>query len=72
MFELLEVGGLLVLTAPLGKGGYERARLEELLHDWEIEDFTVAERASPTTEWSIGESGPAEAAVALVSARRPG
>ena len=72
MFELLEVGGLLVLTAPLGKGGYERARLEELLHDWEIEDFTVAERASPTTEWSIGESGTAEAAVALVSARRPG
>ena len=30
MFELLEAGGLLVLTAPLGRGGYERPRLEEL------------------------------------------
>jgi hypothetical protein len=71
LFELLEVGGLLVLTAPLGGGGYERARLEELLHGWEIEDFTVAERAS-STEWSVGESGTAQDAVALISARRPG
>ena len=71
MFELLEAGGLLVLTAPLGGGGYERARLEELLQDWEMEDFTVAEQTSPS-EWSVGESGAAQAAVALISARRPG
>ena len=71
MFELLEAGGLLVLTAPLGRGGYERPRLEELLQDWEIEDFTVAEQTS-STEWSVGESGGAQAAVALISARRPG
>ena len=71
MFELLEDGGLLVLTAPLGGGGYERARLEELLQEWEIEDFTVAERAS-SSEWSVGESGTAQGAVALISARRPG
>jgi hypothetical protein len=71
MFALLEAGGLLVVTAPLGDGGYERARLEELLRDWQIEDFTVAEQASPT-EWSVGESGTARAAVALIRARRPG
>jgi hypothetical protein len=70
MLELLEPEGLLVLTTPLGDGGYERARLDELLEDWEIEDFTVAEQTGPA-EWCVGESVTDTAAVALVTARRP-
>jgi len=70
MLELLEPGGLLVLTAPLGGEGYERARLEELLADWEVDDFTVAEQ-NTSTQWSVGDSSSVEVAVALVTARRP-
>ena len=70
MLELLEPGGLLVLTAPLGGEGYERERLEELLADWEVDDFTVAEQTEPA-QWSVGDSGSATAGVALVTARRP-
>jgi SAM-dependent methyltransferase len=70
MLELLEPDGMLALTAPLGGEGYERERLEELLADWKIDDFTVAEQSAPA-QWSVGERGSAEAAVALVTARRP-
>jgi Methyltransferase domain len=77
--ELTSEGGLLVLTTPYGShdGGtgarsYDRARLEELLSDWEVEDLTIAARLDETT-WTPFE-GPGEPnaeAVALVTARRP-
>jgi 2-polyprenyl-3-methyl-5-hydroxy-6-metoxy-1,4-benzoquinol methylase len=75
---LTEPNGLLVLTTPYGNSEhdegarlYDKARLEKLLADWSIEDFTVvgredAVRWSPTNETPVGE------AVALVTARRNG
>jgi Methyltransferase domain len=70
--ELLEPGGLLVLTAPLGEAaGYERPRLEELLAGWDVLDFTVAEQRDPTTWVSATSKGGARS-VALVTARRAG
>jgi SAM-dependent methyltransferase len=71
MRELTVPGGLLVLTAPLGAAGYERSRLDELLADWEVEDFTVAEQTAPA-QWLVGGSETAANAVALVTAVRPG
>jgi hypothetical protein len=67
--ELLDPGGLLVLTAPLGGSGYERERLDELLEGWQVEDFAVAEQRGPT-EWAPAEGEPTGNAVALVTARR--
>lgn len=67
--ELTKPGGMLVLTAPLGRDGYERSRLEELLESWDVTDFTVSEQTTPTT-WLTGEGGPAPTSVALVTATR--
>jgi hypothetical protein len=69
--ELLEPGGLLVLTTPLGKAGYERPRLEDLLAGWDVLDFTVTEQRDPTTWVSATSKGRAQS-VALVTARRTG
>lgn len=66
--DLLEPGGLLVLTAPLGGPGYERARLAELLDGWKVEDLTVIEQRG-ATEWAPAEGDPTGTAVALVTAR---
>jgi hypothetical protein len=76
--ELTSEGGLLVLTTPYGSHdsgtgarSYDRARLEELLSDWEVDDLTIAARLDETT-WAPFE-GPGEPdaeAVALVTARR--
>jgi len=71
MHDLTKPGGTLVLTAPLGEGGYERARLEELLGSWDVTDFTVVEQTADTT-WVPGETGSAPASVALVTATRRG
>ena len=77
LHALTERRGVLVLTTrygepPDGQGArvYDRARLEALLADWEIEDFTVVVRADATT-WSPTERDPGGGeAVALVTARR--
>jgi len=68
--ELTVPGGILVLTTPLGGSGYERERLEELLHDWQIEHFCAAERRS-AVEWTLAAKESGHPAVALVTARRP-
>jgi hypothetical protein len=75
LHALVREGGLLVLTTPYGKtaGGqgarvYDRRRLDELLADWNVEDFTVVERRDATT-WAPSEK-PRQEAVALVTARR--
>jgi hypothetical protein len=68
--DLTKPGGTLVLTAPLGEGGYERPRLEELLGNWDMTDFTVVAQMSDTT-WAPGEGGgSAPASVALITATR--
>jgi hypothetical protein len=74
---LTEQNGLLVLTTPYGRSHdgdgarvYDRARLEALLADWRIEDFTVVGRQDATT-WVPTEGGePVGEAVALITARR--
>jgi len=78
LHALTERGGLLVLTTPFGEPQdgldgarvYDRARLEFLLADWRVEDFTVVAREDATT-WSPTDRGdPQGEAVALVTARR--
>lgn len=81
MLELTEPGGLLVLTAPVGKADvnefqrtYDQAGLEALLEGWRIEDLTIARRQDRKT-WVVAEDGfestGTESRVALVTARRP-
>jgi 2-polyprenyl-3-methyl-5-hydroxy-6-metoxy-1,4-benzoquinol methylase len=82
MRELLVPGGLLVLTAPVGRAEtrereriYDRAGLDALLEGWDVEDLTVVRQEEPTT-WRAVEKdaaweqngGPRR--VALVTARR--
>jgi len=73
--SLLRDGGLLVLTTPYGEATdgqgarvYDRARLDELLTGWSVEDLTVVRRRDATT-WSPGDN-PGGEAVALVTARK--
>jgi len=73
--SLLRTEGLLVLTAPYGeavdgKGArvYDRARLDELLAGWNVDDLTVVRRRNAIT-WSPGNDNDVEA-VALVTARK--
>jgi 2-polyprenyl-3-methyl-5-hydroxy-6-metoxy-1,4-benzoquinol methylase len=80
MRELTKPGGLLVLTAPVGRASvnefqrtYDEAGLEALLEGWDVEDLTVARRQDRKT-WVVAskgvESTTEEAGVALVTARR--
>jgi 2-polyprenyl-3-methyl-5-hydroxy-6-metoxy-1,4-benzoquinol methylase len=80
MRELLVPGGLIVLTAPVGRAAisetertYDRASLEALLGSWDVEDLTVIRRDDDTTWSAIGEGDDWDAGVrhvALVTARR--
>jgi len=79
MHALTRPGGLLILTVPYGRAsadetqrGYERADLERLLEDWEIEDLTIARRQDALT-WCVDEGRGDDDArrVALVTALRP-
>jgi SAM-dependent methyltransferase len=73
---LIRDGGVLVLTTPydeaadggVGARVYDRARLDELLAEWTVEDLTVVSRRDATT-WSPGDATGGEA-VALVTARK--
>jgi 2-polyprenyl-3-methyl-5-hydroxy-6-metoxy-1,4-benzoquinol methylase len=73
---LIRDGGVLVLTTPydeaadggVGARVYDRARLDELLAEWNVEDLTVVSRRDATT-WSPGDATGGEA-VALVTARK--
>jgi SAM-dependent methyltransferase len=80
MRELTKPGGLLVLTAPMGRASvnefqrtYDQTGLEALLEGWKIEDLTVARRHDRKT-WVLEKEGVEstadEAGVALVTARR--
>jgi 2-polyprenyl-3-methyl-5-hydroxy-6-metoxy-1,4-benzoquinol methylase len=78
LHTLLERDGLLVLTTPYGNSQhtegarvYDKARLETLLADWSIEDFTVIGREDAIT-WSPTNETPVGEAVALITARRNG
>lgn len=79
IYELTEPGGLLVLTAPIGRAGvdelqrtYDQAGLMALLDGWRVEDLTVVRRQDRKT-WILADEDGAgargEAGVALVTAR---
>jgi hypothetical protein len=82
MRELAVPGGLLVLTAPVGRAAtaetertYDRAGLEALLEGWDVQDLTVVRREDATTWRPIGphddwEEDGALRHVALITARR--
>ena len=81
MHELTRPGGLLVLTAPVGKASaddfrrvYDRQGLDELLEGWDVEDLTLIQRRDATTWVRIDdpiESLPPEAeTVAMVTATK--
>jgi 2-polyprenyl-3-methyl-5-hydroxy-6-metoxy-1,4-benzoquinol methylase len=79
LHALTELGGLLILTTPYGDAQdaegarvYDRTRLETLLADWTIQDFTIIAREDATT-WLPADRTDADGeAVALITARRTG
>lgn len=80
MRTLTRPGGLLILTVPFGAAsgdltqrGYDRAALDRLLADWNVEDLTIILREDPLTWVPDYDAGRPEDArrVALIAARRP-